>query len=344
METANKLCTKKNCDHNNDNCKRNYNPQESIQSSESKLLKKNLEEIQRQNILNVRSVTTDASTQIAKALREYNASGIFSIKHYKCFIHRMRSLYHKLKDVKLNSVPKEYDKKTFGQKLASSLRARIRLELSRYRKSNRDDAQYIKKAKVCMENMLNCFQGDHSSCRMKSLVCEGHLKSYTPKHLPYGKHIQLSAEDIDRLNSVLLKYVGPENLQDMARLSNTNQCESLHAQVFRCVPKHTVWSRNFTGLYLSVAHSASLGTGQSLLKVVLGLGLPILQEDLFYKYMKNMDSTSRFYSRIKASTEYKTLRYMRRKQRSNRKLLQESMYGGDPKLDEEHDYGLNPMN
>ena len=60
--------------------------------------------------------------------------------------------------------------------------------------------------------------------------------------------------------------------------------------------------------------------------------------------MKNMDSTSRFYSRIKASTEYKTLRYMRRKQRSNRKLLQESMYGGDPQIDEEHDYGLNPMN
>ena len=50
VETANKLCTKKNCDHNNDNCKRNYNPQESIQSCESKLVKKNLEKIQRQNI------------------------------------------------------------------------------------------------------------------------------------------------------------------------------------------------------------------------------------------------------------------------------------------------------
>ena len=74
-----------------------------------------------------------------------------------------------------------------------------------------------------MENMLNCFQGDHSSCRMKSLVCEGHLKSYTPKHLPYAKHIiQLSAKDIDILNSVPLKYVGPECLQEMARLSNTN--------------------------------------------------------------------------------------------------------------------------
>ena len=34
---------------------------------------------------------------------------------------------------------------------------------------------------------------------------------------------------------------------------------------------------------------------------------------------------------------------MRRKQMSNRKLLQVSVYGGDPQTDAEHDYGLNPM-
>ena len=92
-------------------------------------------------------------------------------------IHRMRSFHSKLKDLKLNSVPRDYDKQTFAQKLASSLRARIRLELSRYRKSNRDDAQYLQKAKVCMENILNCFQGKHPSCREKCLVCETHLKN-----------------------------------------------------------------------------------------------------------------------------------------------------------------------
>ena len=105
------------------------------------------------------SVTTDASTQIAKALREYNASGNFSNEHYKCFIHRMRSLYSKLKDVKLNSVPKEYDKKTFGQKLATSFRAGIHLELSRYRKSNQDDVQYITKSKGVHGEYAKLFSG-----------------------------------------------------------------------------------------------------------------------------------------------------------------------------------------
>ena len=70
--------------------------------------------------------------------------------------------------------------------------------------------------------------------------------------------------------------------------SNTNQCESLHSQVFRCVPKHTVWSRNFTGLCHSVTHSASLGAGESLLRTVEELGLPVTQSDPFYLHMKKL--------------------------------------------------------
>ena len=34
---------------------------------------------------------------------------------------------------------------------------------------------------------------------------------------------------------------------------------------------------------------------------------------------------------------------MHRKQKSNRKLLQVSVYGGDPQIDAEHDYSLHPM-
>ena len=116
IETANRLCTKPNCEHNTNNCKRNYNPQDSIQSSKSKLLKRNLDTVHQQNILKIWSVTSDASTQIAKALRENNASGNHSVKHYKCFIHRMRSLHKHIKGIKLKSVPKEYDKGVFFSK------------------------------------------------------------------------------------------------------------------------------------------------------------------------------------------------------------------------------------
>lgn len=342
IETANKLCTKPNCEHNTSSCKRNYNPNESIQSSEPKLLKRNLDTVHGQNIIKIRSVTTDASAQIAKALREYNISENYSVRHFKCFIHRMRSLHKQIKNLNLNSISKEYDKTVFSQKLASCLRARVGLELTRYRKRFIQEQQYVKHARICITNILNCFQGKHTECRKKSMVCEAHLSTYNTKFLPYGKHIMLSATDIDKIDRVLSKYLSPECLKDMARLKNTNQCESIHSQLFRCAPKHTVWSRNFTGLCHSVAHSASLGTGTSLLKTVQVLGLPVSREDPFYLHMSKVDSATRFHGRRQASLKYKTFRYLRRKQKNNRKLFQLSLYGTDHQLDTEHSYGIYP--
>ena len=80
IETANKLCTKQKCQHNTNSCKRNNNPHVSNKSTEPNLLKSNLNSVHLQNILKVRSIITDASAQIAKALREYNKSGNYAIK------------------------------------------------------------------------------------------------------------------------------------------------------------------------------------------------------------------------------------------------------------------------
>ena len=134
------------------------------------------------------------------------------------------------------------------------------------------------------------------------MVCEANLPSYSTKFLPYWKHIQLSWVDIDSI-----------------KMSNTNQCETLHSRVFGCVPKHTVWSRNFTELRHSVKHAACLGAGESLLKTVEGLGIPVTQADPFYLHMKTLDSISKFHGRHISTAKYKSLRYMRRKQKRNKK-------------------------
>ena len=344
IETANKLCTKQKCQHNTNSCKRNYNPHDSIQSTEPKLLKSNLNSVHQQNILKVRSITTDASAQIAKALREYNTSGNYAIKHYKCFIHRMRSLHKQVKNVKLSSVPRGYDKGVYSQKLASCLRARVRLELTRHRKRFIKDDYYVQHARLSLENIIRCFQGKHGDCRQRSMVCEAHLPSYTTQSLPYGQHIKLSTEDIDKIKTVLRKYLSTDCLKEMVKLSNTNQCESIHSQLFRWAPKHTAWSRNFTGLCHSVVHSASLGTGKSILKTAELLKIPVSRSDPFFQHMIKVDSVSIFHGRRQATVRYKSLRHLRRKGKVNRKLLSMSVYGGDQQIDQEHDYGINPTN
>ena len=250
----------------------------------------------------------------------------------------MRSFYRQIKSLRLTSIPKEFKKGAYTQKLASCLRARIRLE-----RFLRDD-QYISPGKLCVENIMQCIQGKHTDCREKSVACEAHMPSYSTKSLPYGKHITLSYVDIDNIRSMVSKYVSTDCLKEsLARLSTTNQCESLHSQLFRWAPKHTGWSRNFTGLCHSVTHSASLGTGASMVITAQLLGLPVSNRDPFYQFATKLDMESRYRGRRQASFKYKSLRHVRRRQKNNRKLLQLSAYGTDPQIDVEQYYGLNPV-
>ena len=66
---------------------------------------------------------------------------------------------------------------------------------------------------------MQCIQGKHTDCREKSIICEAHMPSYSTKSLPYGKHITLSFVDMDKFSSVVSKYVSPDFLKEMARLS-----------------------------------------------------------------------------------------------------------------------------
>ena len=61
-----------------------------------------------------------------------------------------------------------------------------------------------------MENIIQCIQGKHTDCGEKSMVCEAQMPSYSTKSLPYGKHITLSSVDIDKISSVVSKYVSPD--------------------------------------------------------------------------------------------------------------------------------------
>ena len=89
MATANKLCFKKALDHKNSNCRKNYSIAKSISSSESKLVRENLEHTKNNGMLEVKSVTSDASTQINKSLRNYARDTNQNIKHYKGFVHKL---------------------------------------------------------------------------------------------------------------------------------------------------------------------------------------------------------------------------------------------------------------
>ncbi|XP_053390405.1 uncharacterized protein LOC128553299, partial [Mercenaria mercenaria] len=202
IQIANKLCSLRNCSHNNKKCRKNYATDTSINQAETTLLKESIKSIFDKKNLSVQTITTDGSFQLAKAVRDINAKTSAKILHYKCFVHNMRNLHKHLKAVKLKSATRK-DKTVYTQQVATSLRSRIRAELKNIKLACRNMDQYVHQAQKCMTNIIRCSTNDHSMCRSASMICTAHLKKvHIHKHmryLPEQKYMQLSLSEKDSL-------------------------------------------------------------------------------------------------------------------------------------------------
>lgn len=124
MATANKLCSKINmCIHENNKCSRTYNTDESISSSESKLTTKNIQKIHDLKIVTVKSLTSDASSQIGKVVKEVGKKNGIDIKYFQCFVHRLRTIQKKVKSIQFSKLPAGYEQDIFRQKFATCNRS-----------------------------------------------------------------------------------------------------------------------------------------------------------------------------------------------------------------------------
>lgn len=342
LATANKLCVKRNCNHENNKCRKNFGTAESISSSESKLVHENLENINNKGALRVKSVTSDASAQIEKSIRDYAHAKKKQIRHFKCFVHKLRTLQKHIRNTRLTSKLPGCDKEIYSRRLATAIRARVRLELVRIRKFHKTANMFISYAKLAVKNVLPCFSGNHSNCRKYSMVCKAHCVSYNTNFLPYNKHLELNSADMTRLQTLIENDFSAENLERICRLSNTNQSESLHHRAFTYAPKCTVWIRNFTGLCHSAVHSSTLGRGQSALSLAAKSGIRFKSTDPFFKQMRKLDTINSYHSQRKSSQQYKLSRHLARKRKCVQKLKDNSLYTtATASVSNEHAYGIN---
>lgn len=328
LQTANKLCSKRSCDHRN--CKKNYESDETIASSEATLVRRNLDSLREENILNVRSVTSDSSAQLDKTLRDYSAATGTKIIQYKCFIHKLRNLQKNIRSIKLKSpLPPGSNRDAFIQRLATCVRARVRYELVHIRKLCKSDELFIHKAEQAISNILPCFSGVHDHCRRMSFTCNAHLPTYSAKFLPYGRHLDLEPEDISSIQRVINKQILGQNLPKICRLSTTNKCESLHQTVFTYAPKNTTWARNFTALCHSAVHTSTHGTGSSSSLIANKVGVRWDHAGPFHRKMTQLDRLRQYHSLRKKTIKYKTTRHFGRKKKMNRKLRELSLYNNE---------------
>lgn len=203
MSTANKLCNKKNeCCHTE--CKKTYSSEETISSSEGKLAEKNLQKMNDLKILKVKSVTSDASAQLSKVVREFGKKSGNSIRYYQCFVHRMRTVQKYIKNLTFSKLQTGYDRDFFRQRLATCIRSRVRLELVRIHKIS-TQLNFATLAQSAIKNIVSCFSGNHANCKENSVACCAHLDTYNTKFLPYGVYLNLSVVDKKKIESALNK-------------------------------------------------------------------------------------------------------------------------------------------
>lgn len=342
IETANTICSSSSsCQHNNETCKKNYSTDESLASSEAKFISTHLDKVNTAGIVKVRSVISDACAQTEKAVREYSNDKNIPTRHYKCFIHKMRTFQKHVRNIKLTSTLPGCKKDIFIRKLSNSLRARVRVELIRVKRNSRNENHFVSFAQTAIDNILPCFGNDHDNCLKHSFLCTAHLSSYRPSHLPYGKHLELNQSDIKRIKTVINNNFGPNELKKISRLSTTNQCESLHHKVFTYAPKNTIWTRNFTGLCHSAAHSSSVGNGRACILLARAIGLKYKKQDPFIQEMTKVERLSKYHSARKRTHQYKMARYLSKLKKSNRALRENSIFQTENKqLINEHGYAL----
>ena len=340
---ANKHCTIRGCPHKD--CGR-YKPTKTISSSEKTLLGETLDRVDNLGHLKINSITTDASAQTAKAIRDYynNKKKRRITIHYLCFIHRLRTLGKHILHLDLKSIPKPFPKKKYLQQLASSVRSRVRRELVNLRTQRVTKEQIIRLGSVATSHILHCFSGDHQHCQQKSSVCIAHRTNFNTSHLPFNRHLELDENDLRQVQNKINRYFDSPGIADLPYLYNTNMCESLNAAVFKIAPKTAQFKRNWDGKCHSATHSWTVGTGRSTVEIASSAGIPVQTNSALYLKMRTKDKNRRYHSARQQTKKYKDGRFYRRKRASIAAELDQSLYSADnmPSCSStEHNYGLS---
>jgi hypothetical protein len=335
---ASKLCNQTNCLHQT--CKKNHPSDSSISSAETKLTMENINNINAANILQIVSITSDASCQIKKTCN------ILGLRFYTCTLHRMRTVQKHIQNMTVSKVPASKlpcSKTIFLRLLAISIRKRCLKEIIRSHRLHRNEAKFVTKAHEAIENIVSCFTGNHKECRKFSLVCQAHLQCFQKSHLPYGKYLNFSVEDKDKLLSTLNKGLSAEHLRQMSRLNNTNKAESMHHRLMTYATKQVTWRRIYFAFCHSAVHSSSLGTGESTMLLAAELGLTYSQNGPLMTFLRQYDNRSRYDSKRQREIKYRKHRYYTNLHRCYRPVrgAGTSLYGStaSPSTSVEHSYG-----
>jgi hypothetical protein len=197
--------------------------------------------------LNVGVLTTDADGRMAEGFSSEMERRNIITEHQLDTIHLNRSVSRAISRAPITpklatSVPCKYQQRQQAkQRLADSIASRSEQEVrAAHAKYNKDEVGM--QAAVCraIPAVISCFQGNHSLCKQRSLVCNGvHVKyEYLPEFACGA--FRFSNEDVKLLTTILSKRMGKEALQKTRFGLTTQKAESMNHAFCTTNPKNSM--------------------------------------------------------------------------------------------------------
>jgi len=275
LTSISKLCSHGNgCNGHHEGCGRNWEPSKPISNSETdagrQMYLENINSgIKITEIVHDGVMPNSHAKGMTQAAQQKNQDGPES---QLCTIHLSRGLKRRAFNMKISNElagPNLKIRKTFVRKLALAIDKRCTCELARAQKKFGEDPE---KFKTFMEaarmNILQCYSGDHSSCKRSSLACKHQSEpDKLPTFLPHSQYLVLGDADQQELQKIVDYKISPSRVQSQRYMRHTNKVEAFHLRCLKSTPKTKTCKRHYAARNHSAAHNASIGIGNSILKL-----------------------------------------------------------------------------
>lgn len=148
-----------------------------------------------------------------------------------------------------------------------------------YEKTSGDIKAISKKIPTVIECTIDCYSGDHSTCKKESVVCKGGKKNWLSQSV-YLSVVGISSltpneQDKKELRKLMKFYLGPSSLQLLKLNGNTNKNEAINRAISVSLPKNVHFSRNARPRAYSAICRINKGNGNSMHDNLEAVGCPL---------------------------------------------------------------------
>lgn len=185
-----------------------------------------------------------------------------------------------------------------------------------YAKTSGNMAEMRERMPEVIETTLDCYAGDCSKCKKKSIVCQGEKKPWISQsmHLRNAGVTALNINDDDRkiMKELLSFYLGEASLDLMKLNSNTNKNESVNRAVSASLPKNVLFSRNGKARALTAVSRLNNGIGNSLIASLESVGAPLSKGGSVAKGVRQLQKCHTYHRAYVKTDAFRYARYRRR--------------------------------